>query len=301
MFNSDGSYNKQECKACMTGTQCSETNSLADKALCNLGCDFVPEVVETVMGTNGQDYRGKQTKTKSGLTCQAWNVDIPNNRGSITPTAFPQADLSKNYCRNPDNRTGGIWCFTTDLNTPFEQCDSINGDNDKLIRKCNGQDFETCGSDPQCKAYAGNQTKTRSGKTCQAWNVNTPHQVPTAALRALPGNKCRNPNNKGHPWCYTTDKFTEWEYCDPIGTVTGPIAKCEDTCTDCNVLTDSKCTPMAEPAPSDGLHIASSSKPFAPLAFNNVHDYRMKADAPENTYLCGVKIGSFNWNANGVS
>lgn len=27
MFNSDGSYNKQECKACMTGTQCSETNS----------------------------------------------------------------------------------------------------------------------------------------------------------------------------------------------------------------------------------------------------------------------------------
>lgn len=27
MFNVDGSYNKQECKSCMSGTQCSETNS----------------------------------------------------------------------------------------------------------------------------------------------------------------------------------------------------------------------------------------------------------------------------------
>lgn len=93
MFNGDGSYNKQECKACMTGTQCSEMNVAADKALCNLGCDFIPENVETVMGVKGVDYRGKQTKTKSGKTCQAWNVDVPNNRGPVTPEAFAQADL----------------------------------------------------------------------------------------------------------------------------------------------------------------------------------------------------------------
>jgi len=79
------------------------------------------------------------------------------------------------------------------------------------------------------------------------------------------------------------------------------IVKCEESCTACNVLTDSKCTPVAEPAPSDGLHIASSSAAFAPLAFNNVSDYRMKANAPDNTYLCGVKLGSFDWTANGVS
>lgn len=177
MFNVDGSYNKAECNKCVTfGSRCAEQNTDAQRALCKTGCDFTPEAVETVMGINGKDYRGKQDKTITGKQCQSWKVDIPNNRGAITPEAFPNAGLldgdseNKSYCRNPDGKSEGIWCFTTDPNVKWERCDSINGENKDKIRKCT-PDAEACGTDGKCSAYAGEQTKTRSGKTCMAWGA----------------------------------------------------------------------------------------------------------------------------------
>lgn len=64
------------------------------KNACDIGCGFTPTEIETVLGTNDVDYRGTQTKTIYGLTCQAWDVDIPNNRGLITPANYPDADLT---------------------------------------------------------------------------------------------------------------------------------------------------------------------------------------------------------------
>jgi len=29
-------------------------------------------------------------------------------------------------------------------------------------------------------------------------------------------NKCRNPDGAGTIWCYTTDPFKRWEYCEPV-------------------------------------------------------------------------------------
>jgi len=40
---------------------------------------------------------------------------------------------------------------------------------------------------------------------------------------------------------------------------------------------------------------------MTPFSFNNVDDYRMSSEAPDNTYLCGVKVASFKWESNGVS
>jgi hypothetical protein len=184
MFNSDGSYNKAECKKCVSfGSRCAEMNTEAERTLCNAGCEFTPEAVETVMGVNGVDYRGKQEYTVSGKKCQSWKLDVPNNRGGITPEAHPNAGLldgdttGKSYCRNPDKKTTGIWCFTTDASVAWESCNSINGENKDKVRTCIG-DKEGCGLDPKCAGYAGDQNKTRSGKTCQAWNVNTPHKIP---------------------------------------------------------------------------------------------------------------------------
>ena len=108
--------------------------------------------------------------------------------------------------------------------------------------------------------FKGKQLSTTlSGKTCQQWGSNKVHlendlfsfwkkplQVPAGGIEfdnmtdeikiaARDGlleydssttkfkrhNNCRNPNNdKGAPWCYTTDPKTRWEYC-AIPTYTG--------------------------------------------------------------------------------
>lgn len=199
LFNTDGSYNKAECKACVaTGTRCAEQDTDAQRALCAMGCEFTPEPIELVYGALGVDYRGKANTTASGRTCQAWNVDVPNNRGGITPEAHPAAGLTGNYCRNPDSKPEGIWCFTTDTTVQFERCNTVNGANDKLIRK-QAPDAEEC-TDSKCVGYKGKQNKTRSGKTCQAWNTNTPQTkagtyhtlAETAGQTELVANYCVN-------------------------------------------------------------------------------------------------------------
>ena len=70
----------------------------------------------------------------------------------------------------------------------------------------------------------GTLSITVSGKTCQAWSSNTPHEPNEVSLvdanypdgsRAAAENYCRNPDrDTGGPWCYTMDPNTEWEFCD---------------------------------------------------------------------------------------
>jgi hypothetical protein len=69
--------------------------------------------------------------------------------------------------------------------------------------------------------YRGCQTKTISGKECQAWDVQTPHThtrtVANYPNGDLTSNICRNPDdwNSGI-WCYTNDPHTRFEACDPV-------------------------------------------------------------------------------------
>jgi len=67
------------------------------------------------------------------------------------------------------------------------------------------------------RSYRGCQTKTRSGKTCQRWDSNTPHTV-THQFANADSDYCRNfDHDTGDTiWCYTTDPASRWEYCDPI-------------------------------------------------------------------------------------
>ena len=65
----------------------------------------------------------------------------------------------------------------------------------------------------------GTLTVTKSGKTCQKWTTQDPHEhnnspeeKPDEGLGDH--NFCRNPDNEAGPWCYTTDPDTRWEYCD---------------------------------------------------------------------------------------
>jgi len=69
------------------------------------------------------DYRGPVSHTKSGLTCQSWSSQTPHPHPN-GPQEFPLAGLAdNNHCRNPDEDSGGAWCYTTDPDVRYQYCD----------------------------------------------------------------------------------------------------------------------------------------------------------------------------------
>ena len=70
------------------------------------------------------------------------------------------------------------------------------------------------------RGYNGTINTTRSGRTCQRWSEQAPHQfiLPSSQYPEIAGghNYCRNPGSRAPegPWCFTTDPNTRWEYCD---------------------------------------------------------------------------------------
>jgi len=69
-------------------------------------------------------------------------------------------------------------------------------------------------------AYRGCQTVTRSGKKCQRWDAQSPHKhkmlLKDKPLADLRENFCRNPDGALSIWCYTQEKGSRWEFCDPL-------------------------------------------------------------------------------------
>lgn len=77
----------------------------------------------------------------------------------------------------------------------------------------------TCGADAIAqKNYRGMINTTIRGRTCQAWDSQSPHTHSRTVLRypnaGLEANYCRNPDNEPAAWCYTTDPFKRFELCD---------------------------------------------------------------------------------------
>ena len=68
---------------------------------------------ETLSGEKHMNYRGCQSKTISGRTCQAWEEQVPHRHAWNTVAARASHGLDgpeNNYCRNPDG-SETIWCF----------------------------------------------------------------------------------------------------------------------------------------------------------------------------------------------
>ncbi|CAH1230498.1 HGF [Branchiostoma lanceolatum] len=68
---------------------------------------------------HGSDYRGNISVTRSGKTCQRWDVDFPHHH-YYGPEEY--AELAENYCRNPGGIAPGLWCYITDPSTRWEYC-----------------------------------------------------------------------------------------------------------------------------------------------------------------------------------
>jgi len=72
-------------------------------------------------------------------------------------------------------------------------------------------------------SYRGRQTQTRSGRQCQRWDHQSPHDHSfnsrTHPDNGLTGNYCRNPSGAPTIWCFTQDPGVRWETCQPIGVI----------------------------------------------------------------------------------
>ena len=78
--------------------------------------------MENSQGNLPHYYRGTIAKTKNGHTCQNWLVHAPQKHDDVTPEIYPEGGLGDhNYCRNPDGKVPGAWCYTTD-GPRFEYC-----------------------------------------------------------------------------------------------------------------------------------------------------------------------------------
>ncbi|XP_054826131.1 plasminogen isoform X2 [Eublepharis macularius] len=178
----------------------------------------IPECEETCMHCSGENYQGKISETESGIECQAWASQEPHSHG-YDPLKFPEKNLKKNYCRNPDGEPRP-WCFTTSVIKRWEYCN---------IPRCSTPP-PTAGPGRQClvdngEDYRGTVAVTVSGAVCQSWSAQEPHKHSRTPenypCKGLDENYCRNPDGETSPWCYTTSPNKRWEYCN--------IPKCLDS------------------------------------------------------------------------
>ncbi|KAF3850208.1 hypothetical protein F7725_019927 [Dissostichus mawsoni] len=149
----------------------------------------IPVEEEDCYEGDGTSYRGVTTETISGKRCQRWSAMTPHSHKK-TPQIFPEADLRRNLCRNPDGDRAP-WCYTTDPSVRWEKWRHIRGVTSITVL----------------------------GVTCQAWSAQSPQQhnsftPQTHPTKGLEENSCRNPDGDVNgPWCYTTDRNKKWDYC----------------------------------------------------------------------------------------
>ena len=84
-----------------------------------------PKVATHVVGQNckrtefAENYLGRMARSESNTSCVLW-LDSPMARDSRFPDGTPKEAL--NYCRNPDRRVFGPWCYTDSETWQKEYC-----------------------------------------------------------------------------------------------------------------------------------------------------------------------------------
>ncbi|XP_077462624.1 prothrombin [Stigmatopora argus] len=169
----------------------------------------------------GMKYEGDIFITKSGKRCQRWGDGFPHPIIREFNASEPGSILKENYCRNPDGRDGGPWCFTQDPTVPKETCSvpicgkSFVPPTEAPVPKEPSNCLTENGID-----YAGDLSVTLGGHTCMAWSLPEVQKL-SQGKEFLPevsldGNKCRNPDNDPEgPWCFVrVYENVTVDYCD---------------------------------------------------------------------------------------
>ncbi|XP_076073360.1 uncharacterized protein LOC143044967 [Mytilus galloprovincialis] len=60
-------------------------------------------------------YNGHINKTRSGIPCQRWDQKVPRIK-------YPMGSEHVNYCRNPHNDKGSLWCYTISTTIRWQYC-----------------------------------------------------------------------------------------------------------------------------------------------------------------------------------
>ena len=71
----------------------------------------------------GTEYMGVVNTTRTGLPCQNWSSQTPNEHDQYTKILAWA--LEENYCRNPD-RDVGPWCYAAEGNIRYQYCNIPN-------------------------------------------------------------------------------------------------------------------------------------------------------------------------------
>ncbi|KAG5274258.1 hypothetical protein AALO_G00134080 [Alosa alosa] len=191
---------EQCAQRCTEGTDCRAFNY---ETRPTIACKQLPWVGD-----------GDNAEVKRNVNCDLYEKKVyvrkcifPHDH-RWTPTATNGLEL--NYCRNPDGDPIGPWCYTTHQEHRYESCNIPHCKNEVCIT-CNGED------------YRGQVDHTKTGRECQRWDQQHPHQhiyqPEKYPEKSLDDNYCRNPDASPVPWCYTTDPLVEREDCE--------IRKCE--------------------------------------------------------------------------
>jgi len=208
----------------------------------------------------GEQYTGQTSVTSTGITCQRWDSQSPQQHTiGTSDSEFPGSETvssAVNYCRMLQDDPGA-WCYTTDSSTRWQYCalsecedgdsgtdDGTDGDTDSGSDAStdDGNTDDGTDEDTDCiqagELYAGQTSTTMTGIMCQRWDSQSPqqHTIGTSDSE-FPGsetvisavNYCRMLQDDPVPWCYTTQAITRWQYC--------VIPDCDDE----------QCTTAAEP------------------------------------------------------
>uniref|UniRef100_A0AAQ4Q5R8 Prothrombin n=1 Tax=Gasterosteus aculeatus aculeatus TaxID=481459 RepID=A0AAQ4Q5R8_GASAC len=175
------------------------------------------------ISSSGVNYEGNINITQSGRKCQPWSSSYPHPIFREFNASEPNSILLENFCRNPDSRPEGPWCFTKDPAVPKETC---------RVPTC-GQDFvpPTVAPEPTRTAacllnygvdYVGDLSVTLGGHTCLQWS--------SREAKALSVDKDFIPEG---PWCYVElSGNVTIDYCD--------LELCEDLVTEDVLTTDTE-------------------------------------------------------------
>merc|ERR1719433_1074199 len=171
---------------------------------------------------------GAEAKGLSASTSMSMTMEMSQTiENSVTDTSHLTSTVQVEF-EVPPHQCKALYQLSFDVHDYFKDADFAYKSMEMQKRPCKGR-CNTCpGSETlsgtRDKGYRGCQTVTRTGKTCQNWQSQAPHEHSFGgATQDGVGdhNYCRNPSwaSSGSTiWCYTTDEGTRWDYCDPIST-----------------------------------------------------------------------------------